>query len=79
MKRTLSLLTVLLFSPLAFAVDAGDPFAKVGDRKWRAIPAIKRGDTYEAAIPTQTAQWFILVSDDRPMSVSSDMITVGAK
>ena len=36
-------------------------------------------DAYEAAIPTQTSQWFILVSDDRPMSVSSDMITVGAK
>jgi hypothetical protein len=79
MKRTLSLLTVLLFSPLAFAVDAGDPFAKVGDRKWRAIPAIKRGDTYEAPIPAEAAQWFILVSDDRPMSVSSDMMTFKSK
>jgi hypothetical protein len=27
----------------------------------------------------EAAQWFILVSDDRPMSVSSNMITVSAK
>ncbi len=51
----------------------------VVDRKWSAVPATKNGDTYEAAIPAEAAQWFILVSDDRPMSVSSDMITVGAK
>ena len=51
----------------------------VVDRKWSGIAAIKRGDTYEAAIPAEAAQWFILVSDDRPMSVSSDMITVSAK
>jgi hypothetical protein len=51
----------------------------VVDRKWSAVPATKNGDTYEAAIPAEAAQWFILVSDDRPMSVSSDMITVSAK
>jgi len=51
----------------------------VVDRKWSAVPTTKNGDTYEAAIPTEAAHWFILVSDDRPMSVSSDMITVGAK
>ena len=51
----------------------------VVDRKWSAAPATKNGDTYEAAIPAEAAQWFILVSDDRPMSVSSDLITVRAK
>ena len=33
MKQTFSLLAVLLISPLAFAADAGDPFAKVLDGK----------------------------------------------
>jgi dienelactone hydrolase len=51
----------------------------VVERKWTAIPATKNGDSYEAAIPAEAAQWFILTSDDRPMSVSSDMITVSAK
>ena len=51
----------------------------VVDRKWNAVPATQHGDTYEAPIPAEAAQWYILVSDDRPMSVSSDMITVSAK
>jgi hypothetical protein len=51
----------------------------VVERKWRSVPATKQDDAYEAAIPAEAAQWFILVSDDRPMSVSSDMITVGTK
>jgi hypothetical protein len=49
------------------------------DRKWSAVPAIKRGDTYEAPIPAEAAQWFILASDDRPMSVSSELITSETK
>jgi hypothetical protein len=51
----------------------------VVDRKWSAVPATKNGDTYEAAIPAEAAQWFILVSDDRPMSVSSDMVNLNVK
>jgi dienelactone hydrolase len=51
----------------------------VVDRKWSAVPTTKNGDNYEAAIPTEAAHWFILVSDDRPVSVSSEMITVRAK
>ncbi len=51
----------------------------VVERKWRSVPATKQDDAYEAAIPAEAAQWFILVSDDRPVSVSSEMITVRAK
>ena len=61
-----------MYQSLAWVVDQDNPTLY----KNRAT---KNGDTYEAAIPAEAAQWFILVSDDRPMSVSSDMITVSAK
>lgn len=48
----------------------------VVERKWSAVPATKHGDTYEAPIPAEAAQWFVLVSDDRPMSVSSDIVKI---
>jgi dienelactone hydrolase len=51
----------------------------VVERKWTAIPATKNGDSYEAVIPAEAAQWFILVSDDRPLSVSSDMVNLSVK
>ena len=56
--------------------DPGLLAKAVVDRKWSAIPAARHGDTYEAPIPAEAAQWFILVSDDRPVSVSSDMMTM---
>jgi hypothetical protein len=51
----------------------------VVERKWSAVPATKHGDTYEAPIPRDAAQWFALVSDDRPTSVSSDMVMIGTR
>jgi hypothetical protein len=72
----------LYWAPPFSAETLKDPslLAKaVVDRKWSAVPAIKHGDAYEAPIPAEAAQWFILVSDDRPMSVSSDMMTVRTK
>lgn len=72
----------LYWAPPFSAETLKDPslLAKaVVDRKWSAVPATKHGETYEAPIPAEAAQWFILVSDDRPTSVSSNMVTVGAK
>ena len=48
----------------------------VVDRKWSAVLATKHGDTYEAPLPAEATQWFVLVSDDRPMSVSSDIVKI---
>jgi dienelactone hydrolase len=45
-------------------------------RKWEAVPATSVGhDTYEATLPplAGAADWFALVSDGRPVSVSSLM------
>jgi dienelactone hydrolase len=50
-----------------------DPKARV----WSPLPAVKSADgIYEAALPEGTANWFALVSDDRPVSVSSDLVSV---
>jgi dienelactone hydrolase len=49
----------------------------VKKRQWMALPASKIGDNhYEAKLPEAAADWFAVVSDDRPVSVSSDMIQV---
>lgn len=50
-------------------------------RKWLAIPARTKGDgLYEASIPPDFAgdgtDWFVVASDDRPVSVSSDLVRV---
>jgi dienelactone hydrolase len=65
--------------PAGILKDPGLLAKAVVDRKWSAVPATQHGDTYEAPIPAEAAQWFILVSDDRPVSVSSDMMTVRTK
>ena len=49
------------------------------EREWTIIAAKKNGDTFEARIPEEAAQWYALVSDDRPVTVSSDMVNVGSK
>lgn len=44
---------------------------------WSAVPAVTKGDgIYEAKLPPGAAEWFALVSDDRPVTVSSDMVRV---
>ncbi len=47
------------------------------ERQWIAVPATKKGDNiFEAKISTEAEVWFALVSDDRPVTVSSDMVHV---
>ena len=49
----------------------------VKNREWMALPAVKTdGDTYEVKLPAEAAEWFALVSDDRPVTVSSDLIQI---
>jgi len=44
---------------------------------WTAVPASDDGSgVYEAKLPSDAAEWFALVSDDRSVSVSSDMVWV---
>jgi len=48
--------------------------ADVLKRIWTPIPANKTiGNVYEAKLPQEAAEWFALVSDNRPVTVSSDM------
>ncbi len=52
-----------------------NPDAKV--REWLALPAAKTGDNlYEAKLPAEAADWFALVSDDRPVTVSGRLTVV---
>ena len=49
----------------------------VKKREWIALPAVKSfGNSCEAKLPQEAAEWFALVSDDRPVTVSSDMIRI---
>ena len=49
----------------------------VKNRAWIALPAVKTdGNAYEAKLPAEAAEWFALVSDDRPVTVSSNMIQI---
>ncbi len=46
-------------------------------REWIALPATKTADNfYEAKLPAEAAEWFAVASDDRPVSVSSDLISI---
>ena len=47
------------------------------EREWIALPTVKAGDQdYEAKLPAEAVVWFALVSDDRPVTVSGDLISV---
>ena len=49
----------------------------VKNREWMALAAVKtEGETYEVKLPAEAAEWFALVSDDRPVTVSSDLIQI---
>ena len=49
----------------------------VVERQWLALPATSTvGNIYEAKVPEEAAEWFALASDDRPVTVSSDMVQV---
>lgn len=45
-------------------------------REWLAMPAVKVGEWYESQLPTEAADWFAVVSDDRPVTVSSDLVHI---
>jgi len=48
----------------------------VKTREWIAIPATKTpSGTFEASLPPDAADWFALVSDDRPVTVSGNLIS----
>ena len=48
------------------------------EREWIALPAAKtRDQTYEAKLPAEAVVWFALVSDQRPVTVSGDLIHSG--
>ncbi len=57
---------------------ANDPDAlrkSVLEREWIALLAAKTDEqTFEAKLPPEAVVWFALVSDDRPVTVSSDLI-----
>ncbi len=44
------------------------------EREWIAAPATKIGESYETQLPPEAAVWFALVSDERPVTVSSDLV-----
>ena len=47
-------------------------------REWLALPATPTGEQfYEAQLPAEAADWFAVVSDNRPLTVSSDLVPVG--
>jgi dienelactone hydrolase len=47
----------------------------VKKREWLALPTRKTAETsYEATLPAEAAEWFALVTDDRPVTVSSDLV-----
>lgn len=53
------------------------PNPEVMKREWIALPANKVGaQSYEARLTAEAAEWFAVVSDDRPVTVSSDLIQV---
>jgi pimeloyl-ACP methyl ester carboxylesterase len=47
------------------------------EREWIALPATKIGEqTYEAKLPPDAVIWFALVTDERPVTVSSDLVHI---
>ena len=44
-------------------------------REWLAVPATQTGEgRYEAKLPAEATDWFAVVSDERPVTVSSDLV-----
>jgi hypothetical protein len=74
-----------------FSITAPVPLAKVEvfwsaenpdwmKRTWESVPAKKTGEgDYEAKLPAEAAQgahWFVVASDERPVTVSSDLMQI---
>ncbi len=75
--------------PLAkFSITSPRPLSKVEiywakenpdvkTREWIALPATGTGgDHFEANLPAEAADWFVVASDHRPVTVSSDLIHI---
>ena len=45
-------------------------------REWLALSPAKVGECYESQLPAEAVDWFAVVSDDRPVTVSSDLVHV---
>jgi dienelactone hydrolase len=51
--------------------------SNVMKRAWQPLPMAKVGVTsYETRLPAEAADWFAVASDDRPVTVSSDLIQI---
>lgn len=51
--------------------------SNVMKRVWASVPAVRKdGANYEARLPAEATDWFAVVSDDRPVTVSSDWVHV---
>ncbi len=47
---------------------------------WNAITPTEKGNNkYEVILPDDAAEWFVVASDERPVSVSSDLISINHK
>jgi dienelactone hydrolase len=59
-------------------VMPADPKADdVKKRVWTPLPVVDKGNgVFEAKLPLEADEWFALVSDSRPVTVSSDMIRI---
>ena len=74
-----------------FSITTPRPLAKVEvywartnpdvmKREWIALTVTKTGDSlYQAELSADASDWFVVASDDRPVTVSSDLIHVGRK
>lgn len=46
-------------------------------REWLPVPATRGADgSYEALLPAEASDWFAVASDERPVSVSSDLVAI---
>jgi dienelactone hydrolase len=62
----------------AAAIPSHPKADEVKNRVWKGVPAVKTaGESYQVSLPPEAAEWFALVSDDRPVTVSGDMVGAG--
>jgi dienelactone hydrolase len=73
-----------------FSITAPRPLTKVDvywakanpdvmKRAWLAVAATKAGEhLYEAQLPAEAADWFAVASDDRPVTVSGDLVQIAS-
>lgn len=61
--------------PPEAATDPAVMTKAIKERQWIPLPATKgAGNTFEAKLPPEAVVWFAQVSDDRPVTVSGDLV-----